>query len=66
MKIKDLVMNIPIWKSQEEKCLLDSISDLTMLNTLEEREQTIAENLIRKNLLVKIVKDNITYVCRSV
>lgn len=65
MKIKDLVMNIPIWKSQEERCFLESLSEITMLDMLEEREKTIAENLIRKNLLVKIIKDDIIYVCKS-
>jgi hypothetical protein len=66
MKIKDLVMNIPIWRNGEERCLLDSITGPTMLSTLEEREKTVAENLIRKNLLIKVIKDDIVYVCRSI
>lgn len=66
MKIAELVMNIPIWKSLEEQALLDCLDQPRALHSLKEREQTIAENLMRKNLLVIKLHGDITYVYKNV
>lgn len=56
MLIADLVPRI--WVSNEEKKLLFRLNELTLLESLDERDQIIAQNLIRKSLLKKIGFDN--------
>jgi len=66
MKIKDLVIGIPIWRSHEEQSILDKLDQPLIYSSLEEREQFIAENLVRKNLVAKLVKGDLTYLYRNV
>lgn len=54
MKINDLIGEFRIQMSNEEKLLLDRISKPCYLDSLTEREQFIAENLIRKSLISKV------------
>lgn len=62
MKLRELVMGVSIWKSNEEADLLCSLDSPRLLCSFEEREQTIIENLVRKNLLAKVPKDGYIYV----
>jgi len=65
MKVKDL-SSIPVWTSLEEDVLLNFVNDRILLNSLTDRQKTVAENLIRKNLLARIESGEIVYVCKNV
>ena len=54
MKVNELVRNFEIWTTNEERALLTKLSTPTLISRLPEREQQVAENLIRKSLLIKI------------
>ena len=54
MKINDLIKTFEIYKSNEEKKLLDKINGPCYLNTLTEREQEVAQNLVKKSLLSRV------------
>lgn len=54
MKVSDLVHSFEIFKTNEERALLKKLTRPTRLSMLPEREQQVAENLIRKSLLIKI------------
>lgn len=54
MKVSELVRSFQIWTSIEERALLSKLTKPTRLSTLPEREQQVAESLIRKSLLIKI------------
>lgn len=54
MKLNDLITEFNIFTSNEEKKLLDMIKQPCYIETLSERQVTVAENLVRKSLLSKI------------
>jgi len=54
MKINELLRSFEIYTTIEEQELLSKLQKPTKLSSLPEREQQIAENMIRKSLLVKI------------
>jgi hypothetical protein len=54
MKINDLIGEFRIQMSNEEKLLLDRMTKPCYFNSLTEREQFVAENLIRKSLISKV------------
>jgi len=54
MKINELVRHFEIFTTNEERDLLKKLTTPTPLSILPEREQQVAENLIRKSLLIKI------------
>lgn len=54
MKINELVRTFEIFTTNEERALLNKLTRPTRLSILPEREQQVAENLIRKSLLIKI------------
>jgi hypothetical protein len=54
MKINELVRSFEIFTTNEERALLKRLDKPTLLSMLPEREQHVAENLIRKSLLIKI------------
>lgn len=54
MKLNDLISEFEIFTSNEEKLLLDKINAPCYIDTLSEREVTVAENLVRKSLLTKV------------
>jgi hypothetical protein len=54
MKINELVRSFEIFTTNEERILLQRLTKPTLLSILPEREQHVAENLIRKSLLIKI------------
>ena len=58
MKINELVRSFEIWTTNEERALLSRLLQPTLLSTLAERDKVVAENLIRKSLLVKIGDKN--------
>jgi len=54
MKINEVVRSFEIFTTNEERALLQRLTKPTLLSILPEREQHVAENLIRKSLLIKI------------
>ncbi len=54
MKINELLRSFEIYTTIEEQRLLSKLQKPTKLSSLPEREQQVAENMIRKSLLVKI------------
>jgi len=58
MKINELVRSFEIWTTNEERALLSRLLRPTLLSTLAERDKVVAENLIRKSLLIKIGDKN--------
>lgn len=54
MKINELINSFEIYTSNEERNLLNKLNEPVKLSSLEERDQQIAENLIRKSLLIKV------------
>lgn len=62
MKTEDFVKDVHIWRNNDEQLMLARITEPTIVESFEEREQTIIEGLIRKNLLIKIQGKYSTYV----
>lgn len=62
MKAHELTNNVNIWRTNEEQCVLDKINEPKRVEAFEERDQTIIENLVRKNLLIKVQGKHSTYV----
>jgi hypothetical protein len=58
MKINELISNFEIFITNEEKQLLTKISGPVRLFSLTDREQCVAESMIRKSLLKKIGFEN--------
>lgn len=49
-----MVEGFEIYTSNEEKEFLDRITQPVKMSTLTERDYVVAENLIRKSLLIKV------------
>jgi uncharacterized protein YjcR len=62
MKINELISDFEIYVSNEESALLSRMQNQTPIASFTEREQFIIENLIRKSLITKIIKNNQTWV----
>ena len=65
MKLVEL-NGINTWCSNEERAVLEGINEPRTLGSFEERDQAIIENLIRKNLLIKVQGKHSTYVYPNV
>jgi hypothetical protein len=55
MKLNDLITEFEIFTSNEERNLLDKIRKPCYAESMTERETTVAESLVRKSLLSKVV-----------
>jgi hypothetical protein len=66
MKLNELTRSIPMWVSNEERSLFESVKSLRVLESFDERERVIIESLIRKNLLIKIESRDVIYVYPNV
>lgn len=58
MKINELISDFEIYVSNEESALLNRMQHTQPLASFTEREQFIIENMIRKSIVTKIVKNN--------
>lgn len=65
MKINDLIENFEIFTSNEERKLLDELHGVKSIESFNEREQVVIENLVRKSLVSKIRKNNSYLVVRN-
>ena len=58
MKINELISDFEIYVSNEESALLNRMQHTQPLASFTEREQFIIENMIRKSIVTKIIKNN--------
>jgi hypothetical protein len=58
MKINELISDFEIYVSNEESALLRRMQNIQPMESFTEREQFIIENMIRKSVVTKIVKNN--------
>jgi hypothetical protein len=54
MKINQLLNGFEIYTTNEERAMLDKLTRPIKMASLTEREKVIAENMIRKSLLIKV------------
>lgn len=66
MKINELITDFSIHLTNEEKRVLDELENLTALNSFEEREQFIINDLIRKSVVKKLNRKNEIMVIKNV
>jgi hypothetical protein len=65
MRINDLIQEFRIYMNNEEAELIETIDKPCLLESFNEREQTIIQSLIRKSLVSKVVKDGYAYIIRN-
>ncbi len=65
MKINDLVGEFRIALTNEEAKVLEGMRDVAELSMYQEREQWIIENLIRKSLVTKVMRNGQCLVVRN-
>jgi hypothetical protein len=53
MRINELISDFRVYVTNEEKKILDKINRPCYIESFDEREQFVIENLIKKSLLVK-------------
>lgn len=58
MKISQLLNGFEIYTTNEEREMLDKLTHPLKMSALTEREYVIAENMIRKSLLIKVGFDD--------
>lgn len=54
MKINELISSFEIWTTNEEAIMLSRLSKPVPLNSLNEHEKVIINNMIRKSLVIKV------------
>jgi len=65
MRINDLIERFTIYMNNEEAELLEAIDRPCLIDSFDEREQTIIQSLVRKSLVSKVVKDGYTYIIKN-
>lgn len=63
MRVHDLLGGeFGIWTSTEEHAILEKMDEPRLLESFTEREQTILQQLIRKDLVIKVKGNHNVYV----
>jgi hypothetical protein len=62
MKINEFVRSLDTWCTNEELELLEKLTEPRLINSFEEREKFVLENLIRKSLVIKVNGNESVYV----
>jgi hypothetical protein len=65
MKLNELITSFTIALSNEEAEVLEKVKPVQPLQGFSPREQVIIENLIRKSLVSKVLRDNIVMVVQN-
>ena len=65
MRIHELLDNFEIYVTNEEQQLLNKLEDLTVVDTLQPREQWVTQNLLRKNLVKRYTREGQTFVVKN-
>ncbi len=55
MKINELIKGFSVFTTNEERAILESMTDLAPLSSFNERERVIIADLVRKSLITKVV-----------
>jgi hypothetical protein len=66
MRVNEFVRRVDVWTNQEERNLLEGITEPRVLASFNEREQSIIDSLIRKSLLIKVQGKHSSYVYPNV
>jgi hypothetical protein len=65
MKLNELIYDFTVYTTNEEKKILESIDNISFLDSFDERQQIIIDNLIKKNLLSKFIHKGRTMVLKN-
>jgi hypothetical protein len=65
MKLNEILIDFEIFLTNEELDLLPELSEPKSAMDFTERQQTIIENLIRKNMVSKVVYKGNQYVVKN-
>jgi hypothetical protein len=65
MQINELLGSYRIAVTNEEQMVLDKMHKVAPFEMYDEREQTIIENLIRKSMVSKLVRNKQTLVIKN-
>lgn len=65
MRINELIRSFEIYTSNEEKSVLEQIDRPLPLDSFEQREQVIIQNLVRKSLVSKLSNNGYIYVMKN-
>ena len=65
MKLNELIKDFSIYLNNEEQSLLEDLNGLTSIDTFQEREKVIIDNLIRKSVVSKIMYNNRVMVMKN-
>jgi len=65
MKLNELIKDFSIYLNNEEQSLLEDLHGLTSLDTFQEREKVIIDNLIRKSVVSKIMYNDRVMVMKN-
>lgn len=65
MQINELLDSITVAVTNEEQAVLDKMQAVAPMQYYDERSQFIIENLIKKNLVSKVVRNKETLVIKN-
>jgi hypothetical protein len=65
MKLNELLHSFTIYLNNEEAALLESLAGVQYIDSFNERERIIIENLVRKSLVTKIHNKGSTMVVKN-
>ena len=54
MKINELISSFEIWTTNEETMMMTRLTKPVRLSSMNEHEQVIINNMIRKSLVIKV------------
>lgn len=66
MKINELISDFQIYTTNEESTILEGLDSVVPLDSYNDREQLVIQNLIRKSLVTKVTHNNSVLVLRNV
>jgi len=65
MKLNELVGEFRVIMTNEESEILERMEEVSYVSSYNERERYVIENLIRKSLVSKVVRDGVVLVVRN-
>lgn len=65
MKVSELISDFEIFASNEEKSVLEKIDRPVLIDSFDERERFIIDNLVKKSILSRYNQNNVTLVIRN-
>lgn len=65
MKLNELIRSFEIYKTNEEKQVLEQLNKPLPLESFKEREQFVIQNLVKKSLVSKLVNNGYVFVVKN-